>query len=89
MITTFRKNKIAITSKKWGYACASTSAKASISVTPEDLAASIAEVTKWGCIKNWLIIYNKHPETNPIFAAIAGTRFVKYPTIIIEKIGIL
>ena len=34
-------------------------------------------------------MYNKHPETNPILAAIAGTRFVKYPTTIIVKIEML
>ena len=31
-------------------------------------------------------MYKKQPVNNPIFAAIAGTLFVKYPTTIIVKI---
>jgi hypothetical protein len=29
------------------------------------------------------------PENNPIFAAMAGTRLVKYPTMMIVKMGML
>lgn len=46
MMITFNANKIAITSKKCGYACASTNAKTASSIIPDDLAASNALFTK-------------------------------------------
>ena len=66
-----------MTSKKCGYAWDSTKAKPAASVIPDAFAVSMALSIKYGWSINWLRIYNKHPDTKPILAAIAGTRLVK------------